>query len=295
MADNTDSVQTPAGQPEANVDDFSSAFAERAGRDEKQPEAETPKEDEPAPAAAEPKGDAEPEKAEAQFDPWNGLSDEQKSYFQKLQHSDSSNRGRVASLNRTIEQLRAAGQPPAGQEPGNEEASPKADDDRTAKLKAAAEEYPDAVGPLVEAIVDLQARLEDKTPQAPQEEAAPSDEDMAKEYEALATAHPDYVEIGSDPSYAKWVGSKPKSIQALANSFAAEDVASVLTLYKAERQASMASQEETPGAKTDTTAHKRERQLEGSRAVLPRGAPTASGPAADDFHAAFNARASAKR
>ncbi|WP_375188411.1 hypothetical protein [Sphingobium yanoikuyae] len=293
MADNTDTAQAPAAQPAQDDDAFNTAFTAQAGREEEAPEAkEEPKDDTPPAPAADAQ---EPEEAKAPFDPWNGLSDEQKGYFQSLQHSESSNRGRVAALNRQISELRAAGQPPAADQQGKDadDKGQQPKDDRTERLKAAAEEYPDAVGPLVEAIVDLQARLEDQKPQAPAAQEEPDAQAMEKEYQALEKAHPDYRQIGADPSYSQWVASKPRAIQELANSYAADDVANVLTLYKAERTASMAPPKEE--AKTDTNAQKRERQLEGSRAVASRGAPVSSGPAADDFNASFAATATRKR
>lgn len=282
MADIPGNEPAPAAAP-AQEEDFAAAFAERTGREEEKPEAETPKADEEAPAPA--IGEPEDSQGSKEFDPWAGLTEAQKQHFEAIRQSESSNRGRVSALQRKINQMTATA-PSSQVEPVERKDSQP---DRADKLKQAAEEYPDAVGPLVEAIVDLQARLEASMPKAPEQGAEPDEAALNKEYQALETAHPDYRQIGSDPAYASWVGSKSEQIRALANSYAASDVASVLSLYKAERSASQA----TPArAETDTTAQKRQRQLEGSRAVQQRGSPAASEPARDDFNAAFNSRAS---
>ena len=283
----------PAAAPAQDQDSFGDAFAERAGLAEKKPEADEPKEEtQPAPgASADEPADSQGAKP---FDPWSGLSDEQKSFFESIRHSESSQRGRVSSLQKQINELKAATPPPAAVEkPGAESQDDKPN--RAARLKEAAEEYPEAVGALVEAIVDLEAKLDAQAPKAPATEGAePDAAALETEYAALENAHPDYRQIGQDPSYSAWVGSKSKAIQNLANSYSADDVASVLTLYKAERTASQQQQPADTG-KPDTNAQKRERQLQGSKAVQSRGPGGASGPASDDFHAAFAARAAQKR
>lgn len=289
MADILGNDQAPAEAPAQDQTDFAAAFAERTGREEEKPEAQGEEGKEETPAA-----DAEPAKAEpdqsqgANFDPWSGLTDEQKRYFEGVRQSESSNRGRVSALQKKVNAYEAAQQPPAGQDQnrgGDQEAKPG----RAEKLKQAAEEYPDAVGDLVEEVVELRTQLEAMKPKAPEAGPEPDAASLEQEYQALEQAHPDYRQIAQDQSYAGWLGSKPKSIQALATSYAAEDVASVLTLFKAERAA--AQPNPAPSAGTDTTAQKRQRQLEGSQAVQSRGGPSSSGPAKDDFHAAFAARA----
>lgn len=290
MAEVDGTSTAPAEAPAQEENSFGDAFAERAGPTEKQPEADAPKdEQQPAPAAESEQAPAEEQGAKS-FDPWDGLSEEQKSFFTSLRHSESSSRGRISALQRQLNEARAA--PPAQQQQQREE--PKDDTpSRAERLKLAAEEYPDAVAPLVEAIVDLEARLDAAKPQAPatEEAEAPNEAQLEVEYQTLEKAHPDYRQIAQDAKFAEWVGGKSEAIQALSTSYAASDVASVLTLYKAERTA---AQPPANTGKPDTNAQRRERQLEGSKAVQPRGAPATSGPASDDFNAAFAARAKAR-
>lgn len=295
MADMQDSASAPASQPDQSADAFASAFAEKAGREEETPPAD--KQEEHVPAAEEnPSEGPVEEQGSKPFDPWIGLSEEQKSYFESLRHSESSNRGRVASLNRQLQEARAASEA-AAQKPkdeGKDDKGGEQEESRAERLKRAAEEYPDAVADLVEEVIDLRSRLENTAPAKPAEGTPPDDEALEKEYVALEEAHPDYRQIGADPAYASWVGSKSEAIKALANSYSAADVASVLTLYKAERAAALSSKQ-GDDPKPDTNAQRRGRQLEGSRAVENRGAPSASQPAADDFHSAFLAKAKGGR
>lgn len=290
MADITGSEPNPAGgMPPEQESGFGDAFAERAGGTN-EPEAGEPaaKEEVAAANAEEAKEPADNDQGKKEFDPWDGLSEQQKAHFETLRHSESTYRGRASALQRQINEARAAQPAPKDQAKDAEDGKPS----RAERLKQAAEEYPDAVGPLVEAIADLTERMEASQPKAPQQGAEPEPEVLEREYQALEAKHPDYRQIGSDPSYANWVGTKSEAIKALATSYSADDVASVITLFKAERQASQA----TPAhaAQTDTQAQKRQRQLEGSRAVTSRGAPASSGPSADDFNAAFNAKAKGK-
>jgi len=291
MADITGTDPAPAEALAQENADFSAAFAERTGRDEEKPEAAKPQGDEVSPAPYAEKAKEEPEQDQGSDDPWSGLSEKQKAYFESLKQSESSQRGRVSALNRELQNARAAVTPPKpeAQQGGDQTDKPS----RVDKLKQAAEEYPDAVGDLVEEVVELRAALEGMKPKAPEAGPEPDEAKLQQEYQALEQAHPDYRQIAQDQSYAGWLGSKPASIQALASSYSADDVANVLTLFKAERAAAQ-PKSDTAQADTDTQAQKRQRQLEGSKAVQQRGSPTASGPAKDDFNAAFKARAEAR-
>lgn len=290
MADTTGSEPNSADVKSPDEESgFGDAFAERAsGTNEPEADTSAAKEQVAATYAEKAQEPADNDQGEKEFDPWAGLSEQQKAHFETLRHSESTYRGRASALARQLNEVQAA-------KPAPEAKAQEADDgkpSRAERLKQAAEEYPDAVGPLVEAIADLTERMEASQPKAPQQGAEPDPEVLEREYQALEAKHPDYRQIGADPSYANWVGTKSEAIKALATSYSADDVASVITLFKAERQASQA----TPAhnAQTDTQAQKRQRQLEGSRAVTSRGAPASSGPAADDFNAAFNAKARGK-
>ena len=297
MADITGSENAPAEEQEQENADFDAAFSERitAGREEAEPEAEKPEGKEQAPA-----GDAEgaqqPDKKEEcskEFDPFSGLSEEQERYFRSLHQSESSQRGRVSALQKKVNGYEAAAkQPPAQQKADEGGDQQQQQPSRAEKLRQAKEEYPDAVGDLVEEVMELREKLDGMTPKAPEEGPEPDEATQAREYQALEEKHRDYREIAADPEFHKWIADQSQGVQNLANSYAASDVSSVLSLFKAERQA---AQPKNPPAQaeTDTTANKRQRQLQGSQAVSSRGAPAASG-VPDDFDAAFEARAKAR-
>ncbi len=296
MADNDGNLPAPVETPAQEDADFSAAFAERTGREEETPKDNEPDANEEQSASEAPAAEGKPTQGQgSEFDPWNGLSDEQKSYFEGLKQSESSQRGRVSALSRKINDMeKAATVPPAPKDQGEGDKEPKAKEtkaERADRMRKAADEYPDAVGDLVEEVLEMRDRLENSQPKAPAESSPPDDAELEKEYAALEKAHPDYRTIGADPAYANWVGTKSEAIRALATSYAASDVSSVLSLYKAEREASLSSKGNAE-EKTNTNAQKRERQLEGSKAVESRGSPTSSAPAADDFNSAFKARAS---
>lgn len=319
MASQTPSEQEPhtpsetedeAGTETENSE-FSQAFAERAGG------AEPPAPD-PEPAKAEPEqtgddstdgtdqapsqaaGDEPPAQPGSQVDPWQGLSPEQKAYFERLRHSEVSQRGRVASLTRKLEgrQEQAPAAPPPPPAPAATapaaESQPEAKD-LDARLKQAVEDYPDAVGPLADVIAEIRERIGGlETKVDPITEKA-DDAAMAAEFAKLEELHPDYREIGADPSWDAWLKDQPQPVQQLGSSYDAKNVSLAISLFKAERAAAIQRLNPPAENTTDTdpkpnaTDARRERQLDASRQVPGKGGPAAGG-VPDDFSAAFHAR-----
>lgn len=303
----TDTAADPAAVEEKTEDqaDFSSAFKERAGVEPeapegKQPETEVVKDagaDAPADKAPGDKPDAKP--GSDKPDPWAGLNAEQRAAVERLTQSERSQRGRIAALSRKLNSTAPAPTAAPAAEAGKAEPKPSDDGNDAAataaadlqkRLDQAVEDYPDAVGPIAEIIKEMRegmAQLASTVkPIATDMEA----EQLTEAFEQLEQNHSDYVEIAQDRNFLSWVGSQPKSVQAMVNSFDPLEVSLGLTLYKAERAKATAEAGGGQEPKSNATDAKRERQLEGSRQVSSRGAPAAAGTP-NDFSAAFKARA----
>lgn len=309
MSERTDQTQD-ATASDADGKDFGEAFGERAAPEAKPEDeeaeanssaqgepAEAGSDEAPAGAAAETEtsGEAKP------FDPWEGLTPEQKAHFQRLDASDRSQRGRVAALTRKLNTTAAAApKAPAKQQ---EQQAPEVEgevdaSDLDKELASVMEDYGDVVGPLAKVLKKVQAQVdslaESKKADASVEQDA---EELADAYRVLGENHPDYREIGQDPKFAEWIAKQSAKVQSFATSYDPEEVSLTLTMFKAER--SLAAQQQ-PAAGEDSgtqgstaTGDKRKRQIEGSRQVPARGQPAAGGTP-NDFGAAFDARSKAK-
>lgn len=314
MASSPNEQITPAGQQEGAAEEpgFAAAFAER-GADPQRDEARQPT-DGDKPSGTEPPAEAggseaAPAAAAAEtvssgFDPWNGLTPEQKSHFERLANSERSNRGRVGALTKKLNgqvAQRAVITPPereAEQHADDNEPKPEAAaSDLEARLQAVTDEYGDVVGPIAEvlkAVRDDIASLKNVTSKVEVEADAKA---LTEAYTALEQVHPDYAALASDQNFGAWLGDQPKQVIDLANSFDPREVSLALTLFKTERSAAMATppgQARDQGNQGGSAADRRARQLEGSRQVASRGAPAAAG-VPDDFGSAFKARATSPR
>jgi hypothetical protein len=317
--------QTSAEEQQAVDDgdddgDFSDAFSERATDPGKQRQKEPQDGGAPSPEEepeqsrsqdAPPQGAAKDTTASgtnaSAFDPWSGLSPEQKSHFERLQASERSQRGRVSALTRKMNEQRPAPAPtPAPKQDRREEQSSEDSgserqsqegntvSDLDKRLQEAADEYGDVVGPLVDALADVRAEVATLKGFASKVEVENDSQELARSYAALEEAHPDYADYGPGSDFEAWLGDQPAKVVELAGSYDPREVSLALTLFKTERSAETAklAGEEgagNEGASTATDA-KRARQLDGSRQVTSRGAPAASGTP-NDFDSAFDARA----
>ncbi len=305
MADVLDQQQAPEA-PANGETDFSAAFLERArpaeSKDGDEPSAKEPAEarsdEAPAEAAAEGSDSGE---AKA-FDPWTGLTPEQKSYFERVQNSERSQRGRVGALTKklnTIEAPRAAQAPQAKPE-GEQATEGDGDDvsDLDKRLQSVTDEYGDVVGPIVEALKEVRGQIDKigKTATTKAEVDADAAEITAS-LGLLEKVHPDLKDHGPGSDFDKWLTEQPEKVIGLANSYDPREVSLALTLFKTERSAAIASQTGEGGDKgqqgSTATVDKRARQLEGSRAVTNRGAPVAA-QVPNEFSAAWKARAQQK-
>lgn len=319
MADNEQTSTAPEpGTPAEGADSqggFAEAFAERAA-----PEPTETKADAQAPAAKEePAATAAGTEAPSQeaadassgtkataFDPYAGLTPEQKAHFERLAASERSNRGRVGALTKKLNGFTAGTQAPptetgASRERSDEGAGGSGTGDGTgktptdieARLKAVTDEYGDIIGPVAEIVQELRTKIDGLEASATRHEVDRDAEALTQAYTALEAAHPDYQQVAADQAFHQWLGEQTTGVKALANSFDPKEVSLALQLFKTERGAvSGASTETSEGGNGGNTAtgDRRERQLEGMRQAPSRGAPAATG-VPNDFGSAFKSRA----
>lgn len=289
----TDPEPKPEETSAEEQTDFADAFASRTTEDEGENTGDKgePSQDDTKPADAEPASEAAAPAAaqNGSDDPFAGMTPEQKSYWSTVLHSERSNRGRVAALTKKVQASPAQTAPAATTETASDDNGSDQAADLEAKLKTAAEEYPDAVGPLVEVIADIRKSIAGLN-----QSVAPIVEDqdsaaMAKAYADLEKAHPDYRAVAADPNWHAWIADQPEKVQQLAESYDPREVSLTIALFKTERQAAV-----LPGEGEDPTLNateeKRKRQLDGGKDVSSKNIPAAAG-VPDDFGAAFNARA----
>lgn len=165
--------------------------------------------------------------------------------------------GEIGNINRTLKAL---------QSPAKAEAAP-ADDELAAALKsaeAAAEEYPEVVGPLVKALKASIARQ-------PAVQAQPEDIDErvttavsrireTDAREALMEEHPDFMTVRETPEYKTWLASKtPEFQERFLNTWNPAVVAKGLTEFK------------------DSLKKREQKQTRLAAAVTPQGVPQKAG------------------
>jgi hypothetical protein len=131
------------------------------------------------------------------------------------------------------------------------------------------------VGPLAEVVDGLRKEISSLKASETRHEVERDAELLAVAYGRLEEAHPDYAQVAADPDFLGWLGSQPKGIQGLANSYDPHEVSLALQLFKTERgAATQASGGAGQGGNGGTaTGDRRERQLEGLRDAPSRGAP----------------------
>lgn len=176
--------------------------------------------------------------------------------------------GEIGNINRTLQAM---------QKSAKAEDAP-VDDELTAAIKsaeAAAEEYPEVVGPLVKALKASIARQ-------PAAQAKPEDIDervttavsKAREtdaIEALKEEHPDFETVRETPEYKTWLASKPPEFQTRFNTtWNPAVVARGLSEFK------------------DSLKKQESKQNRLAAAVTPRGVPQKAGPSTLPDDAGFS-------
>lgn len=218
---------------------FDEAFTEAAGiKAGDKPAPESVETEAPEAAGPEPEAASRPSESQAPkaggFDPWAGLNDEQRKFFeakdrekQDLEHRWKSDTGRVAALQRKINELQA---------------KPTQDGPTKADLEAAAssqegmakfrEEWPEIAGPME---AQLKAERQETVEQVRKEiESAIAPFRQQQEMGMLRNVHPDYEQVAGSNEFAGWLEKQSPDVIKQVNSDYASDVSSVLSLYKTE-------------------------------------------------------------
>jgi len=308
--------QAPDTEAPAAEDEFAKSFSARAAEmrgqqpaepDEKsgsdtQEGADAPSDDKAGEAEAEgeakdakPDSEAEPAKpAEKAKEPdlWEGLTPEQEAYFRRVAQSERSQRGRVGALTKQLQSNRAAPKEPQKTEAKDQADAKDSIENLEAEVKKAAEDYPEAAGPLAKMIEQVKRQVDEVASTVKPIADQRTEAELTRAYETLGEKHPDYMDFIEGDKREKlvdWVQTQRPGIQRLLGSHDPEDVSLGLTLFKAETGTEQQPAEEDPKSEKTETDAKRKRQLEGSKDTPDKGVPAASG-APDDFGAAFKAR-----
>lgn len=271
---------------EAAADGGREASAENSADGEGQQEAaDLEANDDNPPAGDEPAGEP---------DLWSGASEQQRAAYEaaaqkleKLEQYRRSNEGRVAALQRRIEELAGRQQPAAAPAAaGKDEAkagSQSADNfTESEEWKSFSEEYPEVAGPLAKFIGSLESRVTHQ-----QKELAAIGYDRRKtaldeQASLLEADHPDWRDVAGNNEFVDWVHTQPRHIQEAAYRNANEivdaaEAADVVGRFKAFRSASKNPPGSAPGKTNERLAGKRQRQLESAAATRTRGPGVVSG------------------
>ena len=294
--------QPPLGA--AGEEEFDAAFEaalqakqapEGAGATEDNAEAASEAgQDDPAPDAAEAAPEDQPEAQPAETDLWATATPAQRAAYEAerkrveaLEHADRSNRGRLSTLQRQVNDLLSAngGKMPDAAPKGAARVKALLDSDA---VKQAVADYGEANAPLVEVLQAQAEALEAFEARSAADEQERTQAYLAEQAKIVAEALPDYGSVAKSEAFLDWYRRSPDKIREMVerNAVRIEDgreVVAVVRLFKAETAA--ADPEPNPNPNPQNTL--RSRQLSGSSAVPNRGqGQGASAP--DDFDAAFD-------
>ena len=201
-------------------------------------------------------------------DPWSSapepLRNEYKQLKQQYQQLDANHRansGRVSALTKKLNELTAglqANEKANGADANSDKGLPTADDLKGKSLAEVEEDFPELaafvrnqVDAATQAFQQQLTPLEEMRQQKAQEQ---HQAELQNQFQALATVHPDYMQISQDPTFHQWVATQPTSVQAMAQSDYADDNIALLNLYKGSRPAPSAPAAK-PKPKTTLSDH----------------------------------------
>lgn len=196
----------------------------------------------------------------------------------RLAHAESSNRNRVAALQRKLDEQEAKlrqlseqsqSTSPAGAGEGAPAGAP-------ADLTKFAEDFPEVfaavrtlqaqeTAQLHQTIAQLQAQLAQVAQPVHEMEQNRVAQVKQTQLQALAARHPDYIQIQNKPEFWAWLDTQSPGIRNLVGSDSAEDNSILLDVYKKATQQTAVI---PPSANPETPPH-RPREAEG-RESLPR-------------------------
>ncbi len=284
----------------APEDDAGAAAAEAAKpADDKTGDEETPPE--------KPSGDKKPDTVAAaeKEDPFADATDEQRAahdaaqaQIKKLEHSDRSQRGRLSTMQRQINELSQAppAVPPAADSAAADVKDTGADKGfmTTDEFKSFESEFPEVAGPMRKLVSGMQTQI-DGTRKELDAAAVGRHQDLVIEQKALLEEeHEDWEEVIAAPEFGPWLSKEPRHIQDAAVRNAEEIVdaaqaADVIGRFKATRSAQEDTGDDPDAADTaDTPAKgegdgkttltgKRKRQLDAASSTRAGGPGAALG------------------
>lgn len=196
---------------------------------------------------------------------------------QALTHRLASAEGRVAAFQRRLEEFRKGADPaPAAPEP-EKAADPTAADSALESIK---EDYPEVYEPLAahaKAQQEAQAAITEQLAAQGQElqniSAARTAETLAANRQTVLAAHPDLVEISSDPDFTAWLQKQPPRVQQIAIDNGtviqdAQEASDLLRRFKQDRHyAQLTNPQPKDPAPSQDARRKRQREAAGAPAL----------------------------
>lgn len=241
-----------ANTPDQDSDDEAvSLFAQLASEDSKDSNAA----DVSKPLDQESQDDTKPDdedssdqnsQGQADEDPWAAAPEPLRIQFvqlqqnyQKLELDHRANATRVAALNRKtmeLQELLAKNEKTNGGAASEQSGVPTAEDLEGKTFAEVEAEWPDVAKFIRSQVTAVQQQFEQTL--GPVKELLSEREQLQHqqfiqtEISRLATAHPDFEQISSDPAFSQWVSTQPAAIQQMYGSQLADDNIALLTFYK---------------------------------------------------------------
>lgn len=244
-------------EPEKPLDLAEEEIAE-AERREAEQDTEIVREGEPA----ETKPAAQPDQTNA--DPFADATEAQRQYLEqlKLQQARADNNvrasaGKIAALTKQLNELSKAQQKPV--QPGELKLEGKSFEEVERDWPELADYVRSHVREAMKMVSNtVDERLQPIHQGFQQLTAREQQEQIIRERDALAQAHPDFVQINQSLDFENWMTQQPEWVHGLRQSYSAIDNIKLLNLYKAERGLPAASQRpaapQAP-ARADLSAH----------------------------------------
>lgn len=184
-------------------------------------------------------------------DPWSSLPEFARNEYQTLkqQHQQleanhRANAGRVSALTKKLNEVQAglqAREQANGVTANSDKGLPTADDLKGKSFAEVEEDFPELAAfvrnQVEEATQAFNQQLTPLNELRHQQEQAQREVELQSQFQALATVHPDYMQISQDPTFHQWVATQPTSVQAMAQSDYADDNIALLNLFKGSRPA----------------------------------------------------------
>ncbi|MCG9964617.1 hypothetical protein [Shewanella cutis] len=184
-------------------------------------------------------------------DPWSSAPEALRNEYltlkqqhQQLEANHRANAGRVSALTKKLNEVTAglkANEQANGANANSANGLPTADDLKGKSFAEVEDEFPELaafVRNQVDAVKQtFQQQLTPLEEMRAQQAQVQQQEELQNQFQALATVHPDYLQISQDPNFHQWVASQPSTVQAMAQSDFADDNIALLNLYKGTRQA----------------------------------------------------------